>query len=198
MIKFLNSSKEAPYKKFRELYKIALENGQNEIQAVCISSFSKKYKEVNSRFVNLKFIDNKEFIFFSNYESQKASEFEEHSQIAALFFWDKPNIQIRLKAKISKTSVEFNNNYFQERSKEKNALAISSKQSQIVEDYNMVRKNFNLALENENLKICPDHWGGFTFMPSYFEFWEGNKYRINKREVFKKNKSVWNSYYLEP
>ena len=63
-----------------------------------------KANEVDSRYVNLKFITNDEFIFFSNYDSPKASAFNSHNQIAALLYWSSINVQIRMKAKIKKTS----------------------------------------------------------------------------------------------
>ena len=48
-----------------------------------------------------------------------------------------------MKAKIKKTSDEFNQNYFFDRSKEKNALAISSKQSKKIGSFEQVKENYN-------------------------------------------------------
>ena len=69
MINFINNNEEAPYVRLRSFYNIALEANQKNIEAIAISSYSKVLNEVNSRFVNLKFVDNKELIFFSNYTS---------------------------------------------------------------------------------------------------------------------------------
>ena len=66
MIKFINTSDEAPYKVFKEKYEDSLNANQKIIEAICISSFSSTDNEVNARFVNLKFVKDKEFIFFSN------------------------------------------------------------------------------------------------------------------------------------
>ena len=112
MIKFKNLSTEIPYKLFEEEYKKALNVNQKNIEAISISSLSKNLNEVNSRFVNLKFIDNDEFIFFTNYKSPKSDEFSSHNQITALIFWNNTNVQIRIKAFIKKTSKHFNNLYF--------------------------------------------------------------------------------------
>ena len=43
---------------FKKNYDQAVAKGQVMPQAMCISSFCKKTQEVDSRFVNLKFIDN--------------------------------------------------------------------------------------------------------------------------------------------
>jgi pyridoxamine 5'-phosphate oxidase len=160
MIKFNNLNQELPYLIFREKYDEAFKAGQKDIDAISISSYEIKTNEVDSRYVNLKFITNDEFIFFSNYKSPKAVSFCSHSQIAALVYWPSTNVQIRMKAKIKKTLNEYNQKYFFDRSKEKNALAISSSQSKPIDSYNQVKENYNKSLKNDNLKKCPDFWGG--------------------------------------
>ena len=198
MIKFNNLNQETPYQLLKEKYDEADDAGQKGIEAISISSFNKEVNEVDSRFVNLKFINNDEFIFFSNYESPKAAAFNSHNQIAALIYWSSINVQIRLKAKIKKTSNEFNQNYFFDRSKEKNALAISSKQSKKIGSFEQVKENYNRSLNNDDLNTCPKYWGGFSFVPYEIEFWEGNEFRLNKRNLYKKDNTNWNHYILEP
>tara|TARA_B100000900_G_scaffold408689_1_gene423359 strand:- start:147 stop:743 length:597 start_codon:yes stop_codon:yes gene_type:complete len=198
MIQFNNSNKEVPYILFKEKYDEAFNAGQKGIEAISISSFNKKLNEVESRYVNLKFITNDEFIFFSNYESPKALSFNTHNQIAALIYWPSINVQIRMKAKIKKTINEYNQKYFFERSEEKNALAVSSNQSKPIDSYSQVKENYNKSLKNDDLKKCPKFWGGYSFIPYYFEFWEGHEFRLNKREVYKKNDDNWEYFILQP
>ncbi len=198
MIIFNNLNQEIPYILFKEKYDEAVNANQKVIEAISISSYNKDMNEVDSRYVNLKFITNDEFIFFSNYNSPKATSFNSHNQIAALVYWPSINVQIRMKAKIKKTSTEYNQKYFFDRSKEKNALAISSNQSKPINSYSQVKENYNKSLENSDLKKCPEFWGGYSFTPYYFEFWEGDSFRLNKREVFEKNKYKWNRYLLQP
>ena len=198
MIKFNNLNQETPYLFFKEKYDEAVDAGQKGIEAITISSFNKEIGEVDSRYVNLKFIINDEFIFFSNYNSPKASSFNSHNQITALIYWSSTNVQIRVKAKIKKTSNDFNQKYFFNRSKEKNALAISSNQSIPIDSYDQVKENYNKSLKNDNLKKCPEFWGGYSFVPYYFEFWEGHKFRLNKREAYKKNDDNWRYLILQP
>ena len=50
---------------------------------------------------------------------------------------------------------------------------------------------------NENTER-PEYWGGFTFTPYYFEFWEGNKNRINKRVAYQFIKNDWKTFILQP
>ena len=198
MIKIEKILRDEPYIKFKQFYEKALRLEEPNIEAVCISSFNNYLQEVNSRFVNLKYIDGDEWIFFSNYNSPKGFAFNSHNQIAALFYWSNINIQIRMKAQIKKVSKEFNQKYFFDRSKEKNALAISSNQSKQIDSYSQVKENYNKSLKNDDLKKCPEYWGGYSFTPYYFEFWEGHESRINKREVFDKIDGIWKHSFLQP
>lgn len=198
MIKFENINNEIPFMLFKSFYEKALLAGQKNIEAISISSFNTKAGEVESRFVNLKFVHNQEFIFFTNYNSPKANSFLMHDQIATLIYWSEINTQIRMKAQIKKTSNEFNQEYFVSRSKEKNALAISSNQSMQIGSFDMVKNNFMKSFKNDDLKKCPSHWGGYTFTPYEIEFWQGNEFRLNKRDLYKKNTNKWDHFILQP
>ena len=152
MIQFKNLNQGEPYLLFKSKYDEAYSAGQKVIEAISISTFENKTNEVDSRFVNLKFVSEDEFIFFSNYKSPKANSFETHSQVAALIYWSSINVQIRMKAKIRKMSNDYNQRYFENRSKKKNALAISSNQSKPIDSYEQVIENYNKSLSKDDLK----------------------------------------------
>ena len=198
MINFTNSSSQEPHKKLLKLYKKAEKANQSSIDALYVSSYSQTLKEVDSRLVNLKIVDNKDFIFFSNYNSKKSIQFNEHSQISAVIYWNAINIQIRMKSIIKKTSSDFNKEYFAKRSMDKNALAISSHQSKPINSYSEVKENYNKSLKNDDLKKCPEFWGGYSFTPYYFEFWEGHESRLNKREAYEERDDSWKHLILQP
>ena len=198
MIIFINECTSEPYSRLKEKYDLAISARESSVNAISIASFNSITKEVSSRYVNLKTVDNNKFIFFTNYNSPKSTDFESHNQIAASIYWPSINVQIRIKAKIQKTSTQYNDNYFSERSHKKNALAISSQQSEKIDSYTSVIKNYNKSLDAGNLKECPDFWGGYSFIPYYFEFWEGNESRLNKRDSYQINKDKWDHSILQP
>ena len=198
MIEFIEINDSEPYELFINKYNKAFLNKEKNIEAVAVSSYNKDKQEVDSRFVNLKYIKDTEWIFFSNYESQKAKDFQTHNQVSAVFFWRSTNTQIRMKAKIKKTTNDYNQKYFFDRSEEKNALAISSNQSRSIDSYSEVKENYNKSLINDDLKKCPKFWGGYSFTPYYFEFWEGHESRLNKREVYEKSDDSWKHLILQP
>ena len=142
MINFINKNNLSPFKKLYKLYDDALAKKQKNIEAIAIASYSNKNKQVDLRYVNLKFVDNNKFIFFSNYNSPKSEQFNGHKQITAVLFWSSTNIQIRMKGNIKKTSQEFSNRYYKDRDAHKNALAVSSDQSKRIDSYEIVKKKY--------------------------------------------------------
>ncbi len=199
MIEINNLNNSKPYDLFQKYYDKACINKQSNVDAILVSSFNKLDNEVHSRFVNLKYIINNEWIFFSNYQSQKSKDFDTHNQIAANLYWNSIDLQIRIKANIFKTKKDFSDIHFKKRSHKKNILALSSMQSKTIDNYNSVLDNYNKALKlNENNLSRPEYWGGYSFIPYYFEFWSGDEYRLNKREVFENKDGLWNNYILQP
>ena len=82
--------------------------------------------------------------------------------------------------------------------KKKNAVAISSHQSKIIESHEKVIHNYEKSIKKDNLSKCPNHWGGFSFTPYYFEFWHGHESRVNKREVFELRNNQWIDFFIQP
>ena len=72
MIIFKRIPNEEPFLKFKEYYDLAVLKRQKSIDALAISSLLKDDLTVDSRYVNLKMIDDGKLIFFSNYESRKS------------------------------------------------------------------------------------------------------------------------------
>ena len=199
MIEIINISEEIPYKKFIDLYNEALSAGQNPINNIAISSYDTDLSKVCSRYVNLKYIQENQWIFFTNYQSNKAYQFKNHEQISCLIYWNSIDVQIRIDAMIKKCSLEISDNHFIKRSKDKNALAISSKQSKEIESYEQILLNYKNVLENQDLTKRPSYWGGYSFEPKEFEFWRGHKSRLNQRKLYTiGNDNEWSSKILQP
>ena len=61
-----------------------------------------------------------------------------------------------------------------------------------------MKKNYKQSLENDDLKKCPEYWGGYSFIPYYFEFWEGHHSRLNKRDIYELDGKDWTHSILQP
>jgi len=197
VIKFSHLEGE-PINLFKSYFLKAVDAGQKNPDAMCISSINRKNNTPHSRFVNLKYVHSNELIFFSNYESNKAKHFISCNAVSCIFFWPSINIQIRIGGVIKKTSSLISDEHFALRSPDKNALAISSNQSSLVFSFDEVKKNFNNTLNNSNLTVRPNYWGGYSINPNYFEFWEGGSSRLNKRKQFELDSNNWVYSILEP
>ena len=198
MIIFRNNINHLPYQKFKKLHDEAIPADEKIIEAVCISSYSNDLKEVDSRYVNLKIVDADSFIFFSNYNSPKAIQFQSHKQVSLAFYWPSINTQIRMKGNIKISPPEISDQHFLNRSDSKNALAIASFQSKKIDSYQSLINKYESILMQNNLSIRPNYWGGFSFIPYFFEFWEGHKNRLNKRETYELQENKWIHSFLQP
>ena len=198
MIEFIRISSDAPYERFVFLYEKAVKNHQHAPDAVCISSYNEKLKQPDARYVNLKYIVDNEWIFFSNYEGPKSEQFKLIENISATFYWPKIDVQIRIKGKIKKTNKDISDKHFKSRNRGKNSLAISSNQSKPIDSFDEVISKYEEVLNSTKILSRPNYWGGYSFKPFYFEFWEGHENRLNRRESFILKNDDWTSSILQP
>jgi len=197
MISFGLENAQEPYLEFRSLYDAASKTSHRNIEAACLSSVSEDSKP-HSRFVNIKYINDEEFIFFSNYESLKAKDFLSNSNVSLTFYWNSTNTQIRVEGNIVKLDKNRSNKHWMLRSRDKNALAISSNQSSPSINFEKIIEDYQYVLESSGSLQRPDYWGGYLIIPNYFEFWTGHKSRLNNRKIFKINNGSWESTILQP
>ena len=112
MLEFSNLPDSRPYQLFHQYYQEAEAANQVLAYAFAVSSYNPSTKIVDSRFVNLKYIDGNDWIFFTNYKGPKAQAFEGHNQISALFNWTATRMQIRIKATIKKIDLIKSDEHF--------------------------------------------------------------------------------------
>lgn len=199
MISINNNINSIPLKKLISFYYKAYDKNQQHIEAACLST-SSETNMPDSRFLNIKYINESGLIFFSNYNSPKAVQLDNNPYISLVFFWSSINTQIRIKAYAEKLSENLSDIHFKKRNFNKNILSISSNQSAKTKTYEDVLIKYEETLKNnDNAELKrPKYWGGYILKPSYFEFWQGEKNRINKREVFELENNKWKEYILEP
>ena len=186
-----------PMTRFKQLYDLALSTNQSNIEAICISTSSSKGIP-SSRMVNIKYVEDDNFIFFTNYDSQKSVELNNNQYISCVFYWPSINSQIRINGIAKKINATESDIHFNNRDRKKNALAISSNQSKKIISYKKVLEQYHEVLDSDDCLKRPDYWGGYKISPYYFEFWKGNNFRINKREAFELSNNEWNKFILEP
>ncbi len=137
----------------------------------------------SARMVLLKEYDERGFVFFSNYDSQKGQELAENPQAALVFYWVQFHRQIRITGQISRVSAAESDNYFHSRPRGSQLSAAASPQSRVVPGRATLEEQVAwLAERYEGQEVPrPAQWGGYRLAPDSFEFWQGRPDRLHDR-----------------
>ena len=157
----------------------------------------------SSRMVLLKKIDERGFVFYSNFNSKKGKEIDSNNSVALNFWWRELKEQIRVEGQIGKLSSEESGEYFNSRPLQSRVAAIVSKQSEKIESYDKLNdeiRKLTSEFENKNEDpIRPEHCGLYLISPKSIEIWKEGDFRTHFREKFiKKDDNTWESYFLSP
>lgn len=154
----------------------------------------------SSRVVLLKEVDQKGFVFFTNYGSHKATELEANPYAALLFHWNMLQRQVRIEGRIERISQEESNAYFQTRGRGSRIGAWASHQSEELPDPETLVervKYFENKFSGKAVPL-PEFWGGYRVIPERIEFWQGKADRLHDRFVYKLAEGSWKVSRLNP
>jgi pyridoxamine 5'-phosphate oxidase len=137
----------------------------------------------SARMVLLKSVDERGFVFYTNYRSRKAQELETNPKAALVFHWEPLERQVRIEGSVSRISPAESDEYFQTRPRESQIGAVASPQSEVIESREVLEERFR-QLENDYRDKPierPPHWGGYRLEPDRIEFWKGRPGRLHDR-----------------
>lgn len=137
----------------------------------------------SARTVLLKQVDERGFVFFTNYRSRKARELAANPQAALVFWWSALERQVRVEGRVMRTAEEASDAYFHTRPRRSRLSAWASPQSETVEGRKALEERFAaVAAEYEDREAPrPPHWGGYRLTPHTVEFWQGRPGRLHDR-----------------
>ena len=144
----------------------------------------------SSRMVLLKKVDDRGFVFYSNFNSRKGKEIETNNSVALNFWW-------------RELRAEESDEYFNSRALQSRVAAIVSKQSEKIDSYEKLNQEIEEMTKSFEDKgeepKRPEHCGLYLIVPSSIEIWKEGDYRTHLREKFTlTSKKTWESCFLSP
>ena len=88
---------------FLTSYQRVLDSGHPEPTTMNLASADKQGRP-SSRIVLLKSVDERGFVFYTNYASRKGQELQENPYAALCFIWHEFNLQVRVQGRVQKVS----------------------------------------------------------------------------------------------
>ena len=153
----------------------------------------------SGRYVLLKGVDVRGFVFYTNVESRKAHALAAHPYAALTFYWP-PETQVRVEGDIERVSDAEADAYFATRPRASQVGAWASLQSselasRAVLDGRVAEIEARFATAP---MTRPPFWTGFRVVPRSIEFWTRDPARLHERVRFQRTDAGWTRTLLYP
>jgi pyridoxamine 5'-phosphate oxidase len=152
------------------------------------------------RMMLLKGLDERGFVFYTNYESRKGVELDQNPRAALCFHWPVLERQVRVEGPVERITQEESEAYFQTRPRGSQLGAWASDQSRGLADREALERRFR---EHEDKfhggdVPLPPFWGGYRVRPERIEFWQGRANRLHDRLMYTRSSEGWEICRLNP
>jgi pyridoxamine 5'-phosphate oxidase len=154
------------------------------------------------RMVLLRGYDERGFVFFTNFESEKGRELTAQPRAAAVLYWDPLMRQVRIVGSVERASDAESDAYHASRARGSEIAAWASDQSRPIADRAELEIRYAEAAARfpEDQPIPrPPYWGGFRIVPRRIEFWQGRENRMHDRLLYERQADgTWKRRRLMP
>jgi pyridoxamine 5'-phosphate oxidase len=152
------------------------------------------------RIVLLKQVDERGFVFYTNFESRKGREALATKRAALCFHWQPLEVQVRAEGPIEPVSDAEADAYFASRARGSQIGAWASTQSR-----EMVSPgDLDARVEEMEQRFAggpvprPPHWSGFRIRAERIEFWKNMPSRLHMRHLYTRDGAAWDVRQLYP
>jgi len=154
----------------------------------------------SARIVLLKALDERGFVFFTNYSSDKGRDLDANPRAALTFFWTELRRQVRVRGPAQRITEADSDAYFASRPRGSQLGAWASPQSEVVAGREVLEQRYaELEAEYAASDIPrPEHWGGYAVEPIVVEFWQGRENRLHDRIRYERTDGAWSIARLAP
>jgi pyridoxamine 5'-phosphate oxidase len=187
-----------PINQFHQWFAAAIQSGIHDANAMTLATCIEN--KPSARIVLLKHFDERGFVFFTNYFSDKGRQLEKNPNAALVTYWMEVERQIRIEGTVEKTSREESEQYFHSRPMGAQLGAWASQQSSVID----ARRVLDARLEEMKQRFAhapiplPPHWGGYRVKPDRIEFWQGRIDRLHDRFRYTQRDGAWSIDRLAP
>jgi len=189
-----------PFALFDHWYAEARASEPNDSNAMALATVDPQGRP-SMRMVLLKGHGPEGFIFYTNFESRKATDILANPHVALLFHWKTLRRQIRIEGPVVRVDDAAADAYFASRSRDSQLGAWASDQSRPLADRQIFLDRFEaVRLRFEGGEVPrPAHWSGFRVIPEHIEFWQDREHRLHERTLFTSDGSDgWHCGLLYP
>jgi pyridoxamine 5'-phosphate oxidase len=188
-----------PIDQFRQWFDAAVAAGLKEPTAMTLATATSDGLP-SARMVLLKGVDQRGFIFFTNYQSRKGRELDRNPRAALVFYWAQLDRQIRIVGRVAKIGAPESDAYFHSRPLGSRFSAAVSRQSEVIESRDALERALAglKARYPEGGPPRPTYWGGYVVEPDEIEFWQQGEFRLHDRLRYRRAGSDWVVDRLSP
>jgi pyridoxamine 5'-phosphate oxidase len=189
-----------PIVELRRWLAVAVDGGIPNANAMTLATVDDRARPA-ARIVLLKEIDERGLVFYTNYDSRKASDLAAHAFAALVLYWEPLHRQIRIEGAVERVSDAESDAYFAVRPRGSQLGAIASPQSKVLTSRAELEERVtSLAAQfaEEVQPPRPTYWGGYRVVPDMIELWQGQPSRLHDRVRYRQTPSGWQRDRLAP